>query len=258
VNAGEQFERLLAIVRELRVKCPWDREQKLTDTSRHLIEEAYETADAIGTGDGHEIAEELGDLIVQSLFIAVILGEESDHTIASILEAAASKLIRRHPHVYADVAASSVDTVRENWDRIKQDEARAKGKSLGLESTGRALPSLMRAEKLGEKARRRGMDWRDIGDVLAKVREELDEVEQALARNDQAAAADELGDLMLAMANAPRFIGRNAEETLRRAADKFVARFEAMEKLADSRGLSLKDVPPAQLDSLWQEIKRTR
>jgi MazG family protein len=258
VTAGKQFDRLLAVVRELRVKCPWDREQKLTDTTRHLIEEAYETIDAIGAGDRREIAEELGDLIVQSLFVAVILGEDSDHSIASILEGAAAKLVRRHPHVYADVKASSVDTVLENWDRIKQDEAGAKGKSKGLETTGRALPSLMRAEKLGEKARRRGMDWRDIRDVLAKVREELDEVEQALARDDHDAAADELGDLMLAMANAPRFLGRNAEETLRRAADKFVARFEAMERLAKTRGLNLKDVSPEQLDSMWQEIKRSR
>jgi MazG family protein len=258
VNAGEQFERLLAVVRELRVKCPWDREQKLADTTRHLIEEAYETVDAIGTGDHREIGEELGDLITQSLFVAVILGEESDQTIASVLEAAAAKLVRRHPHVYAGVEASSVDTVLENWDRIKQEEASAKGKSRGLETTGRALPSLMRAEKLGEKARRRGMDWGDIGDVLAKVREELDEVEQALARDDLDAAADELGDMMLAMANAPRFIGRNAEETLRRAADKFVARFEALEKLAESRELNLKELPPTQLDSLWQEVKRSQ
>jgi MazG family protein len=258
VSAGEQFEYLLAIVRELRVKCPWDREQKLGDTTRHLIEEVYETIDAIGSGDHSEIAEELGDLVVQSLFVAVILGEESDHSIASILEAAAAKLIRRHPHVYADVEASSVETVLENWDRIKQDEARAKGKSKGLEATGRALPSLMRAEKLGEKARRRGMDWGSISDVLAKVREELDEVEQALARDDHDAAADELGDLMLAMANAPRFIGRNAEETLRRAADKFVARFEALERLAESRGVNLKEMHASQIDSMWQEIKRSR
>ena len=258
MNAGEQFERLLAIVRELRVRCPWDRAQKLADTTRHLIEEAYETVDAIGAGDRREIAEELGDLIVQNLFVAVILGEDSDHSLASILNAAAAKLIRRHPHVYADVVASSVDSVLENWDRIKQDEARAKGGAKGFESTGRALPSLMRAEKLGEKARRRGMDWHGISDVLAKVREELDEVEQALARDDLDAAADELGDLMLAMANAPRFIGRNAEETLRRAADKFVARFAALERLAETRGLNLKDMHSSQIDSMWQEIKRAR
>jgi MazG family protein len=258
VSAGEDFDRLLAIVRELRVKCPWDREQKLGDTTRHLIEEAYETIDAIGAGDKREIAEELGDLIVQSLFVGVVLGEESDHSVASILEAAAAKLVRRHPHVYAEVDATTVDKVIENWDRIKQDEARARGKSKGLETTGRALPSLMRAEKLGEKARRRGMDWGGIRDVLAKVREELDEVDQALARDDLDSAADELGDMMLAMANAPRFIGRNAEETLRRAADKFVARFEALEKLAESRGLNLKEIDSSQIDSMWQEIKRSR
>lgn len=258
-SAGAEFERLLATVRELREKCPWDREQRLADTSRHLLEEAYETADAIGSGVTGEIAEELGDLIVQSLFVATILGEQSPQSVASILENANAKLIRRHPHVYGDVKADSVATVIENWDRIKQDESASKGKlkPKGLEATGSALPSLMRAEKLGEKARRRGMDWPDLRGVLAKVHEELDEVESALDRGDDAAAAEELGDMMLALANAPRFISRNAEETLRRACDKFVTRFEALTNLAKSRGLDLKALKPEEIESLWQQIKLT-
>jgi MazG family protein len=246
-RTGAQFDRLLATVRELREKCPWDREQRLSDTTRHLLEEAYETADAIGSGDKGNIAEELGDLIVQSLFVAIVLGEKSKHTAASILEAANAKLIRRHPHVYAGVRAANVEAVIANWERIKQNEAARKGKPKGLGNAGRALPSLMRAEKLGEKARRRGMDWPDIRAVLAKVREELDEIDSALDRGDEAAVAEELGDMMLAMANAPRFIARNAEETLRRACDKFVARFEALAKLAASRTLDLKRLSPKKI-----------
>jgi tetrapyrrole methylase family protein / MazG family protein len=254
-KATKAFERLHQTVRELREKCPWDREQNLLDTTRHLLEEAYETVDAIGAGDTSDIAEELGDLIVQSLFVAVILSEQTPHGIKSILKAANAKLIRRHPHVYNGAEAVDVETVIENWDKIKQAEAAKKGNPKGLKSTGRALPALMRAEKLGEKARRRGMDWGDIHAVLAKIREEIDEVETALGRDDRDAAAVELGDMMLAMANAPRFIGHNAEQTLRRACDKFVVRFEALSKLARSRKLNLRRLNAAAIDGLWQEMK---
>jgi len=166
-------------------------------------------------------------------------------------------LIRRHPHVYGDVQADTVDQVLSNWDKIKAGEKKDAGKDPGLGQTGRGLPALMRAEKLGEKARRKGMDWQNIGEVLKKVREELDEAEAALADGDHDALASELGDMMLALANAPRFIGHNAEETLRRACDKFVDRFEGVERLAASRNLDLKQMSPSDLESLWQEAKRS-
>ncbi len=261
------FANLLRVVRELRRRCPWDREQKLGDTPRHLIEEAYEAADAIARGDAADIADELGDLIVQALFAATIAAEAHPLVaVDAVLAGAAAKLVRRHPHVYGDTKADSVEQILDNWDRIKQDERRPKAQDKRqddsnaggsrLASTGKALPALMRAEKLGEKARRAGMDWGDIGGVLAKVREELDEVEEALARGDKAAAAGELGDMMLAIANAPRFIGHNAEETLRRACDKFVARFDEVDRLASSRGVDLKDLSAAEIELLWQEAKR--
>ncbi|HEY6418998.1 MAG TPA: nucleoside triphosphate pyrophosphohydrolase [Candidatus Binataceae bacterium] len=262
---GTAFANLLKVVRELRLRCPWDREQKLGDTPRHLIEEAYEAADAIARGDAADIADELGDLIAQVLFAAVIAEEAHPFDVGAVLEHARAKLVRRHPHVYGDTKVDSVEQVLDNWDRIKQDERRAKDQdnknkdgSSRLASTGKALPALMRAEKLGEKARRAGMDWADIRGVLAKVREELDEVEEALARGDQAAAAGELGDMMLALANAPRFIGHNAEETLRRACEKFVSRFDEVDRLATSRGIELKNLSAAEVESLWQEAKRRR
>jgi nucleoside triphosphate diphosphatase len=250
-----ELARLLEIVRELRAKCPWDREQTVASTSRHVIEEAYETADAIARGIDGEIADELGDMLTQALFVAVIAEDESRFKLAEVARGAAEKLIRRHPHIYSDMNADTVEQVLTNWDRIKAEEKKDGGES-SVRETGRALPALMRAEKLGEKARRRGMDWEDARAVLAKVREELEETEAALARGDSDAVAGEIGDMMLALANVPRFIGHNAEETLRRACDKFIARFEAVERLAASRQLDLKKMSPDEIEALWQEAKR--
>jgi MazG family protein len=259
-SASAEFARLLAIVAELRTRCPWDRDQRLADTPRHLIEEAYEVADAVKRGNASEIADELGDLLAQSLFVATILRENSELDIAAVLKGATEKLIRRHPHVYADTRADTVEQVLENWEEIKQQERESKeaGKP-GVKSiagTGRALPALMRAEKLGVKVRRAGMDWAGIREVLAKAREEIEEIEHALDRGDTDGAAEEIGDLMLAIANAPRFIARDAEQTLRAACDKFVARFDHVAQLAESRGLDLKVMSPADIDALWNEAKQ--
>ncbi len=257
-SAAAEFAKLLAVVAELRTRCPWDRDQKLADTPRHLIEEAYEVADAVARGDASEIADELGDLIAQCMFVATILSENSQLDIAAVLKGAAEKLIRRHPHIYGDTQADTVEKVLDNWDQIKQQEHESKkrGGAKSIAEVGRALPSLMRAEKLGAKARRAGMDWANIREVLAKVREEIDEVEQALDRGDNDGAAEEIGDLMLAIANAPRFIERDAEQTLRAACDKFVTRFDEVAKIAASRGLDLKAMPPSEIDVLWNEAKQ--
>jgi MazG family protein len=254
---AQAFAKLLAVVTELRARCPWDREQKLADTPRHLIEEAYEVADAIARDNHADIAEELGDLTAQCLFAAVILAQQSDSEIATIMQNAAEKLIRRHPHIYGDTRADTVERVLENWERIKQGERESKNPdgAKSLAHVGRGLPATMRAEKLGEKARRAGMDWANIREVLAKAREELDEVERALDRGDTEGAAEEIGDLMLAVANAPRFIGTDAEQTLRAACDKFVARFDEVARIAASRGLGLKAMTPSEIDALWNEAK---
>ena len=256
-SSAQAFAKLLAVVTELRARCPWDREQKLADTPRHLIEEAYEAADAIARGNFPDVAEELGDVMVQSLFAGVILAEQSDLDIATGLQNAAEKLIRRHPHIYSDTRADSVGQVLENWERIKQQERERKepNGAKSLAHVGRGLPATMRAEKLGEKARSAGMDWGNIREVLAKVREEIQEIEHALDRGDTAGAAEEIGDLMLAAANAPRFIGMDAEQTLRAACDKFVARFDEVARIAASRGLDLKAMTPSEIDGLWNEAK---
>jgi MazG family protein len=257
-SSAQEFAALLDVVRELRRQCPWDREQTLASLAKHLIEEAYEAADAIGRDDAPAIADELGDLLAQTLLVATIAEEQGGLTVAGLPAGAREKLVRRHPHVYADAKAETVDQVVENWERIKRDErGRAPGKS-ALAGVGVALPALMRAEKLGERARRAGMDWRDAQAVLAKVREELEEAEAALRRGDQKAAEEEIGDMLLALGNAPRFLGASSEETLRRACEKFVVRFEQVENLARARGLDLRKLTEAEIDALWNEAKKGR
>jgi MazG family protein len=249
------FARLLAVVRELRDRCPWDRKQTVTGLAGHLVEEAYEALDAITNGDATAVTDELGDVITQTLAIGVIAEEAGRTSIDTILEHAANKLVRRHPHVYGEKRAMTSAEVAANWDKIKQEERREAGASSALEGIARALPALTRAQKLGLRAHQAGMDWQDIHEVLAKVREELVEVEDALERNDTDAAAEELGDLLLALANAPRFIEHDAEATLRRACDKFIGRFQTVERIACERGVDLQRLSPDEIELLWQQAK---
>ena len=246
---------LLRIVRELRSRFPWDREQTLPSLSKHLIEEAYEAADAIAHGPAAALADELGDLVTQGLFAAVVAEETGQLTLEAMVEGAAQKLIRRHPHVYGSASAETASEVVTNWNAIKEAERRAAGATSMLDGVARSLPALMRAEKLGARARLAGMDWHDIRAVLAKVREELEEVESALSHNEPDEAAAELGDMLLALANAPRFLERSAEEVLRGACDKFTSRFREVERLADERGLALTKLGPAAIEELWQAAK---
>jgi MazG family protein len=255
-SAAEEFLALLEVVRELRQRCPWDREQTLATASRHLIEEAYEAADAIEHSGDRGIEDELGDLMVQVLFAANIAQEKHGLETAAMLRRAREKLVRRHPHVYAGVAAGSSAEVVQNWDKLKQEERAAAGATSALDGVARALPALTRAQKLGERARGAGMDWAAASAVLDKVGEEIAEARAALARGDRDHAAEEMGDAMLALANAPRFVGHDAETTLRAACDKFIERFKAVERVAAARKLELAKLDGQQIETLWQEAKR--
>jgi MazG family protein len=255
-GAAEEFLALLEVVRELRQRCPWDREQTLAASSRHLLEEAYEAADAIEHGGDREIDDELGDLLVQVLFAANIAEEQRSLNVAAMLRRAREKLVRRHPHVYGGAAAESSAAVVQNWDKLKQQERAAAGATSALDGVARALPALTRAQKLGERARGAGMDWPEASTVLDKVGEEIGEARAALARGDRGQAAEEMGDALLALANAPRFVGHDAETTLRSACDKFIERFKEVERVAAGRKLDPKRLDPRQIESLWQEAKR--
>ncbi len=254
--AAEEFLALLEVVRELRQKCPWDREQTLEACSKHLIEEAYETADAIEHGGDRELVDELGDLLAQVLFAANVAEQARRFDLAAMIRHARDKLVRRHPHVYAGAPASSADEVIARWNQLKREERAAAGTVSAVDGIARALPALARAQKLGERAREAGMDWPDMSSVLDKVAEEIDEVRAAMGRGDREGAAEELGDAMLALANAPRFIGHDAEAALRRACDKFIQRFKTVERLAAGRKLELRALAPDEVERLWQEAKR--
>ena len=256
-RGAEEFLALLEVIRELRQRCPWDREQTLATASRHLIEEAYEAADAIEHSGDREIEDELGDLLVQVLFAANIAEERRRLNVVAMLRRSREKLVRRHPHVYAGVAVEGSSKVVQNWDKLKQQERAAAGATSALDGIARALPALTRAQKLGERARSAGMDWAEPSAVLDKVGEEIDEARAALTRGDREHAAEEMGDAMLALANAPRFVGHDAETTLRRACDKFIERFRKVERVAASRKVDLAKLDPDQIENLWQEAKRS-
>src|SRR5579875_555220 len=250
------FSRLVETVRDLRDRCAWDREQTLDKLAQGLVEEAYETLAAVEDSDASELESEFGDLIVQVLFGAVIASERGWFTIAELLTAARDKLVRRHPHVYGEMSTESSAEALATWESVKRAERERAGHVSALDGIARSLPALIRAEKLGMRSRDAGFDWRNLHQVIAKVREELDEIEAAVAQGNNAAAADELGDALLALANAPRFIDRDAESTLRAACEKYARRFRHLEASARVRNLDLKAMDDAQLDALWNDAKR--
>jgi MazG family protein len=255
-SIATRFVRLVETVDELRQRCPWDREQTLEKLARGLVEESYETLAAVEDEDAAELQGEFGDLIVQVLFGAVIAAERQWFTLEELLSAARAKLVRRHPHVYGDASAKDSAQALASWERVKREEREQAGLASALDGIARTIPALTRAEKLGIRSRDAGLDWRNIHQVFAKIREELEEVEAAVAAGDSAAAGRELGDAMLALANAPRFVGHNAEAMLRAACDKFERRFRHVERSAHERNLVMTELDDAQLDALWTAAKR--
>ncbi len=249
------FVELLDTVRELRRRCPWDRQQTLESLSRYLIEEAYEAAYAARTGASSELADELGDLLAQILFHAVVAQENSLFTVEEMLAGAREKLVRRHPHVYGNSSAKTADEVVRQWNEIKRNERKNTGVDSALGDGARAMPGAMRAEKLGERARGAGMDWPNVGAVIDKVREELDEAQAALVHGATERAVAEIGDALLALANVPRFLGASVERTLQEACDKFVRRFGLVESIARKRNVSLGQLSEEELEKLWQQAK---
>ncbi len=255
-DAAQEFVRLAEVIRRLRRDCPWHRAQTPTTLSKYLIEEGYETLAAIESGDGAALADELGDLLLQVLLQTEIASEQDQFDLAAMLARARGKLIRRHPHVFAQDRAASAEEVAARWEETKQAERKRAGMTSALDGVPHHLPALVRAEKLGERAKAVGMDWPDLRAVLAKVREEVDETLAALdagAAND--VIAEELGDCLLALANAPRFAGWSAEETLRRACEKFIYRFKKVEARAAASQRDLSQLSAQEIDALWEDVK---
>ena len=257
-KAQRSLARLLGIMRRLRDPsggCPWDLAQDFASIAPYTIEEAYEVAEAIAREEPRALEGELGDLLFQVVFHAQMGAERQWFDFASVTDAIANKLTERHPHVFADAQIASVADQNRAWEEHKARERAAKGGASGeLADVPLALPALARAAKLGKRAGRVGFDWPDATGVRAKIEEELGEIE-AVAEGEAAHRAEELGDLLFAVANWSRHLEVDPEEALRLANAKFERRFRAMEKLAAERALVLKALTPAQWDGLWNEVK---
>ena len=251
------FERLLAIMDDLRSKCPWDKKQTL-ETLRHLtIEETYELSDAILDGDMQEIRKELGDLMLHLVFYAKIGSETKDFNMADVLNGICEKLINRHPHIYGDVIADTEEQVKQNWEQIKLKE----GNKSVLAGVPSSLPALIKASRIQEKARGVGFDWDNKEQVWEKVEEELQEFKEHFnATNneiiDKINAEKEFGDLLFSLINYARFIDINPENALEKTNKKFIKRFQYLEEKAKEQGKALKDMSLTEMDVFWEEAKR--
>lgn len=248
----EAFGRLLDIMDTLRAECPWDKKQTL-ESLRHLtIEETYELADAIEENDLQEIKKELGDLMLHMVFYSKIGSEKGAFDVADVLNAVCDKLIHRHPHIYGDVEAATEEEVKANWEAIKLKE---KGTQSVLQGVPRGLPALVKAIRIGDKARGAGFDWDQPQDVWGKIKEELGEFESAQKTGNQEEIESELGDVLFSIVNFARLSNLDPELALERTNKKFIYRFTYMEKKAREQGKSLNEMTLPEMELLWNEAK---
>ena len=250
------FEELVALMTTLRGPngCPWDRKQSLETLKPFIIEESYEVVDAIDRNDRNALAEELGDFLLQAVFVAEIAREEGSFDIYDAITLLHDKLVRRHPHVFADVEANDAEQVLVNWEKLKNEERKAENKSV-LAGVPQSRPALLKASRLTEKAARVGFDWRKTEDVFEKLDEEMAEVREAAASGDASSLHDEIGDLLFTIANIARKLDINPEEALQSTNRKFMRRFEIMEQKVRETGRNLDQLTLEQMDALWDDAK---
>jgi MazG family protein len=260
-TTGSRFEAFVALIARLRAPggCPWDREQTHESLKPMTIEEAYEVVEAIDHGD-EELAGELGDLLLQVVFHSEIAAEAGRFTIDDVVMRVSDKMVRRHPHVFGDASAATSGEVLRNWEALKAEELRAKGKAREsdslLDPVPKSLPAVMEAFQMTTKAARVGFDWPDVPSVMAKLDEERAELREAAARGDgHAAVAEELGDLLFAAVNVARLLGVDPESALKSANRKFRRRFRHVEERLRERGRAPAESSLAEMDALWDEAK---
>jgi len=246
------FGRLLTIMDELRVQCPWDKKQTM-ETLRHLtIEETYELGDAILDNDLEEVKKELGDVLLHIVFYSKIGSETNDFDIADVCNSICEKLIHRHPHIYGDVKVDNEADVKRNWENLKLKE----GKTSVLEGVPKSLPALVKASRIQEKVAGVGFDWEEPNQVWEKVEEELQEFKDEVNAGNQEAMESEFGDVLFSMVNYARFLKINPENALERTNKKFTKRFQYLEAKAKYLNKNLKDMTLGEMDVFWEEAKK--
>jgi XTP/dITP diphosphohydrolase len=252
--AAESFLRLVQIMDDLREKCPWDRKQTI-DTLRPLtLEETYELADAITGNDWKGIKEELGDLLLHILFYSKIGSEQNQFTLQQVIDGICEKLISRHPHIYGDVQVNNEEDVKRNWEKLKLKE----GKKSVLGGVPASLPAMVKATRIQEKAKQVGFEWDNKEDVWKKVEEEMGELHEAIALNEQEKVEEEFGDVLFSLVNYARFLNVDAEGVLEKTNKKFIYRFQQMEAMALAGDRNLADMTLEEMDALWNKAKQTQ
>ncbi len=252
---AEKFIKLIEIMSKLRGKegCPWDQEQTHLSLRQHLLEETYEVLEALDEQNFPALKEELGDLLLQIVFHAQLAREENMFSMQDIIDAINNKLTRRHPHVFGDERVESAEEQIVLWEQTK---LKKEGKKSAIDGVPRQLPALVRAYRLQNKAATVGFDWPDIDPVWEKLNEEIAELKQAIQKKDKEWIEEELGDVLFSIVNLSRFLNCNPEDALRRTIEKFIKRFQLIEKRFASQNRSLQQATLAELDAVWDDIKR--
>lgn len=250
----EAFGRLLDILDELRVKCPWDRKQTNESLRPNTIEETYELCDALMRDDKNEICKELGDVLLHVIFYAKIGSEKGDYDIKDVCDKLCDKLIYRHPHVFGEEKSETVGQVLDNWEQLKLKEK--DGNKSVLSGVPAALPSLIKAYRMQDKARHVGFDWEKKEQVWDKVKEEFSELQVEIANLDKDKAEAEFGDLLFSVINAARLYGINPDNALERTNQKFLRRFNYLEEHSLKKGIQLKEMSLEEMDVIWDEAKK--
>ncbi len=253
---SDSFLQLVQIMDDLREKCPWDKKQTIQTLRPLTIEETYELTDAITAEDWQGIKEELGDIMLHLLFYSKIGAEQGQFTLQDVVEGISKKLIHRHPHIYGDVTVNDEEDVKRNWEQLKLKEG--KGKKSVLEGVPKSLPAMVKATRIQEKAKQVGFEWDNKEDVWKKVEEEMAELHEAIAEGDTPHIEEEFGDVLFSLINYARFLNIDAEGVLEKTNVKFINRFQQMESLAKEKEKNLADMSLAEMDELWNEVKRQR
>lgn len=256
MNSGK-LERLIDIMKLLRSEegCPWDREQTHDSLKKYLIEETYEYLEVVDLEDKARMCEELGDVLLQIVFHARIAEENGDFNIEDVINGVCDKMIHRHPHVFDDVTAETSSQVLKNWEEIKKKEKGVTNQTSVLQGVPKNLPALMRSYKVQQKAAQVGFDWTNPGDVFAKIREEIDELEAEYNKQNKSGIDEEFGDVLFSVVNLSRFLKVHPELSLTQSTDKFIGRFEYIEKRASEQGRTLDGMSLEEMEALWVEAK---